>query len=548
MTTLVNKLPLGEKVGYSLGDAASNFFFQVSIYYLAFFYTDVFGISPAAMGTMFLIVRIWDTMNDPVMGAIADRTYSRWGKFRPYLLWGSVPFGIAFMAMFASPDLPMGWKLAYAYITYTAMLMAYTVINVPYSALMGVMTPDPQERTNLSTFRFGGAYAAGLIVQYATLNLVTVFSGGVDAMLEKGNEYLPSANAIVSVTAGMSAPGVELIALEKANNDWLKTLKSAGTKDFSQRMFTKTVTVVDALEAAIGNVSGPVQEQLKTTLQSAEGVLADFKSLRKKGYQWTMSLFGLVATVFWLISFKSTRERVQPPAGQKSSLSKDVSCLFKNRPWVIISLVSVFVLVYVVVRGGSMLYFFKYTLAAEYAAPSFLVGVGLTMFLGALSTPFFVKRFGKRSTMLGCIALIALTFGATFFVNNGDWILLWILTIGGAVPSGIVAVIQWAIFADTADYGEWRMNRRITGLVFSSALFAIKTGLTVGGVAIGWYLSLIGFEADAVQSESASHGLRVLHTLFPAALAVIAFMLMWLYPLKESDVDQMAEDLVTRRG
>lgn len=180
MTTngTTKKLSVGEKVGYGLGDTASNLFFQTFMIYLLFFYTDVFGISAAAAGTMLLVTRLWDTVNDPIVGVLADRTNSRWGKFRPYILWGAVPFAIAGVLTFTTPELDPVPKLIYAYVTYGVMMMVYTVVNIPYSALMGVISPNSLERTSVSSYRFLFAFAGGLIVQATTLPLVQYFGAG----------------------------------------------------------------------------------------------------------------------------------------------------------------------------------------------------------------------------------------------------------------------------------------------------------------------------------------------------------------------------------
>ncbi|MEM1433149.1 MAG: MFS transporter [Pseudomonadota bacterium] len=153
-----------EKVGYGLGDTASNFFFQTFNIFLLYYYTDVFGISAAAVGTLFFVSKLWDAVNDPLMGALADRTRTRFGKFRPYLLWMAVPYGVMGYLMFANPSLDESGKLVYAWVTYSLMMMLYTAINVPYSALMGVMTPSSQERTQLASFRFIGAFGGGLLI------------------------------------------------------------------------------------------------------------------------------------------------------------------------------------------------------------------------------------------------------------------------------------------------------------------------------------------------------------------------------------------------
>jgi glycoside/pentoside/hexuronide:cation symporter, GPH family len=176
------KLSLKEKIGYAVGDTASNLFFQTFILFLMYFYTDVFGIPAAAAGTMFLITRVWDAINDPMMGMIADRTNTRWGKFRPYILWFALPFGIMGIIMFTTPDLSTSGKLIYAYITYTLMLMIYTAINVPYSSLMAVITPNSLERTVLSSFRFVAAFIGGIIVQATTISMVKYFGKGNEAV------------------------------------------------------------------------------------------------------------------------------------------------------------------------------------------------------------------------------------------------------------------------------------------------------------------------------------------------------------------------------
>lgn len=166
MDTGHQKLSIREKVGYSVGDTASNLFFQTFIYYILIFYTDVFGITAKAAGTMFIITKIWDAVNDPMMGMIADRTSTKWGKFRPFIIWGAIPFGVLGVLTFTTPELSETGKLIYAYITYTLLMMAYTAINVPYSAIMGVMTPNSHERTTVSSYRFVAVFAALFFIQY----------------------------------------------------------------------------------------------------------------------------------------------------------------------------------------------------------------------------------------------------------------------------------------------------------------------------------------------------------------------------------------------
>ena len=178
MENTSEKLSLKEKIGFSLGDCASNLFFQTFILFLMIYYTDVVGLPAAAVGTMFLVTRIWDAFFDPLIGIISDRTQTRWGKFRPYLLWLSLPFAIIGVLTFTSPGFDTPGKLIYAYITYSLMMMFYSAINVPYSALMGVITSNSKERTVLSSFRFVAAFSGGFIVQAVTVYLVNYFGHG----------------------------------------------------------------------------------------------------------------------------------------------------------------------------------------------------------------------------------------------------------------------------------------------------------------------------------------------------------------------------------
>ncbi len=174
------KLQFREKVAYGFGDFASSTFWTLFSMFLMFFYTDVFGITAAAAGTMFLVARLWDTVNDPMMGMLCDRTRSRWGKFRPYLLYGAVPFVIIGILTFTTPDLGPTGKLIYAYVTYTLMMMVYTAVNVPYASLLGVMTKDTDERTSLASFRFIGGFTAGLMVTATANYLVEYFKADGD--------------------------------------------------------------------------------------------------------------------------------------------------------------------------------------------------------------------------------------------------------------------------------------------------------------------------------------------------------------------------------
>ncbi|WP_413401318.1 glycoside-pentoside-hexuronide (GPH):cation symporter [Pseudoalteromonas sp. KJ71-7] len=167
-----------EKIAYGLGDTASNIIFQTVMLFLTFFYTDIFGISPAVVGTLFLIVRAIDAVTDPIMGALTDATHTKYGSYRPYLLWLAIPFAVISVITFTTPSIDDGNKIIYAFVTYTLLMLVYTAINIPYSALGGVLSGNPNERVSIQSYRFVFGMLGGLLVTSCTLPLVTWFGNG----------------------------------------------------------------------------------------------------------------------------------------------------------------------------------------------------------------------------------------------------------------------------------------------------------------------------------------------------------------------------------
>ncbi len=178
---MTEKLSFKEKLGYSLGDMAANFVFQALLALQLFYYTDTFGLSAAQAGTLFLVVGLLAAAFNPVMGVIADRTSTRWGKFRPWLLWTALPFGVLCVLTFTTPSLSPTGRIIYAWITYFLLRMIYTVNNVPYASLNGVLTGDPDERTSIASYRQILANTAGFIVQSLAIPMVAFFGHGNDA-------------------------------------------------------------------------------------------------------------------------------------------------------------------------------------------------------------------------------------------------------------------------------------------------------------------------------------------------------------------------------
>lgn len=437
-----------EKVAYGLGDTASNLFFQAFNLFLFYYYTDVVGLAASAVGTMMLFTRILDAATDPVMGAIADRTRTRWGKFRPYLLWGAVPYGVIGWLMFRMPDAGPGGKLAYAYATYSLMWVAYTVVNIPYSALMGVMSPSSAERTSLSTCRFVCAFAGGFLISSLTLPL-TEYLGGGD---------------------------------------------------------------------------------------------------RATGFSHTMTIFAVLSVGMFLFTFANTRERVAGPPGAPASLGSDLRQLLTNRPWMILFVAAFLTLTNVALRNGSIIYYFKY-LAGDEAGFTFFSTSGTVAFiLGAFSTKLFLRRFTRRQLMIGLTLINAGGFVAFYFVDPHATLLLNALNLVNSFLNGPTPAIVWSMYADTADYGEWRTGRRTTGLVFAAVVFAQKLGLAVGSAMLGWLLALSGFVANAAQSEPARLGILLVFSLLPAAFALLSAVAMYFYPLDDPEMRTIEAELRVRRA
>ncbi len=461
MQNIPEQLSLKEKIGFSLGDMASNLYFQTFVIFILNYYTDVFGIPAAAVGTMFLVTRIFDAVNDPIMGTFADRTNSRFGKFRPYILYFAVPLAVMGVLTFTTPNFDAAGKLIYAYITYNSLMVMYTIVNVPYSALMGVITPNSLERTELSSFRFVGAFIGGFIIQAATISLVQYFG--------QGNMQL--------------------------------------------------------------------------------------------GWQRTMMCIGALAVILLLTTFFTTKERVYPPKKQKTIFKVDIKDLFANTPWLLAAGATVFQLTFIVARSSSIIYYFKYYVKEQQLnlfgsvinlsyggfTSAFLISGTIATILGAVLTKYFSKTLDKKNVYSWFLISSSVFSMIFFFLRPQDVILIFLINILVSFFFGPVSVLQWAIYADVADYSEWKNNRRATGLVMAASLFALKLGLTFGGAFVGWMLAYYGFVANQAQTATALTGIMMLMSVFPGLFGIIGGLLMLFYPLTNKMMDKIEVDLRERR-
>ena len=478
MQKISHKLSAREKIGFSLGDGAANFIFQTIMLLQLSFYTDSFGLSAGVATWLFLVARLWGAVCDPIVGFLGDRTRTRWGKFRPWILWTAVPFGIIGFLAFTTPDFQDTGKIIYAYVTYILLMTVYSANNVPYSALSGVITGDMVERTSLSSFRFVAVVIATLAIQGLALPMVNHFGQGDSA----------------------------------------------------------------------------------------------------KGYQITMGIFSAIAILFFIITFASTKERIQPPPQQKTSLKQDLSDLLMNRPWIIMFFVFVMMFTFLAMRNSMLVYYFKYYLNID-DQKTFLEGVDKILFgllgsvgflkegadiagntfsiinifsqiaalLGiALSKPF-AARFGKRNTFLAWL-FIAMIFAAmVMFIKPAGVLAICIISILFNFSWGVTMPLPWAMMADVADFSEWKNNRRATGIVFAGVVLGLKVGLAIGGALAGLFLAKYGYVANVEQTETALKGIRLAVSIIPSIAILICVLGLFLYEINKKTEYQMQDELEERR-
>lgn len=576
-----NSISFFEKFGYGLGDLASNLYWMQFVFYLNYFYTDVFGLAPSVLATMLLVVRIWDSVNDPIVGVIADRTESRWGKFRPYLLWGAAPFAIIGILTFTTPNLsPMG-KLIYAYVTYGVMVLIYTIVNIPYSSLMGVVSPNPKVRTSFSQMRFIMAFTGGLIVQAATLPMVAGFGSGNTTVISAD---LIGKEAIVVTEQGNGSSVLEVTLTlpdYKAPPPVIGWLgKSFGLlNEEEQGKYVRKKTVYVNTESYYREADLPYQENsdkedfeatayapsgfgqyeidLTTVFPASDERFADldFSTAsiaadvinEQKGFQRAIGIFAVSAAILFLITFATTKERVHPPKAQETSIGKDILDLFTNVPWLILFALGIISLFNVCLRNGAIIYYFKYNVGNVKLASLFMLAGTLANLVSQFIVHLVEKTMGKK---VGYVILMSATTICTFlfyFIPVSNIVLLFTVHVLINFFYGPTAALLWAMYTDSADYSEWRTGRRATGLVMSACTMAQKFGYTFGGAFAMVMLSWVGYQANAEQTPRALEGIRGMMSWIAAIPLIIAIFLMLLYPLSDKKLSRIEADLQERR-
>jgi len=457
-----DKISLKEKIGYGLGDAASSMFWKIFSMYLLFFYTDVFGLAPAVVGTMFLITRIWDSCFDPIVGILADRTKSKWGKFRPYLLWVAIPFAVIGVLTFYTPDFDEKGKIIYAYVTYSLMMMIYSLINVPYASLLGVMSSDRKERNTLSSYRMVFAFGGSLLALWLIEPLVNYFGGNLNS---------------------------------------------------------------------------------------------------KTGWLATISVFGFITTLFFWACFLFTKERVKPIGEEQNNLKEDLKDLLKNKPWWILLGAGIGALVFNSIRDGAAVYYFKYFVSSSVNFDFSLFGTDFNMtptsiylvlgqaanIIGVIIATPIANKIGKKKTFFGAMAMAAILSLIFYMFGKEDVFLIMSFQVLISICAGCVFPLIWSMYADSADYSEWKQGRRATGLVFSASSMSQKFGWTIGGAGAGWLLGYFGFQANVEQTAFTQNGIQLMLSILPAIAAVISVLFILFYPLSEEKLQLIEQDLNAKR-
>ena len=440
-----DRISIKEKNGYSLGDAASQIVFDSSVAILAYFYTDIYGLPPAVMGTMFLLVRLLDAITDPIMGAIADATSTRWGRFRPWLLAICIPFAVSCVLVYSIPSFSDTGKVVYAVAAYIFMTLMYTAINIPYCSLGAAITADPRENLSLQSWRFA----------------ITPIGGALGTAL-----ILPLADFLY--------PGD-----------------------------------------------------------------------RATGIQVSMALFGVIGCLMFIVCFFTTKERVQPVKEENLNIVRDVKILFKNDQWLILSVYNFMMLVAVVLRGGAVVYYINTVLnKGSDIITLFMLGGMFASMAGSVLAKPFGTRFCKVKLSFWINLLIAVFGVLCFFMPPELWIVVLLIHLIIMLIQGGNGALQWSMITDANNYGEWKTQRRITGMNVAANIFVIKLGVAVGGAVLGWVLAYFHYESNvAVQSASAAQGVMLLFTLVPALFYVLTAFSIKFYGLNESRMNHIVDDL-----
>lgn len=535
------QLSLKEKIGYGLGDAGFNFYWIIIGSYLSFFYTDVFGVSAAAAGTMFLVTKIFDAFTDPVMGAVADRTNSRWGKFRPYLLFGALPMAGAAVLTMTTPDLDEGGKLIWAYGTYTLMMLCYTILSTPYSSLAGVITADAKERNSVFSLRFFFAYTVGTIVGLFTPSLANSFAEG--ATIAHGWQmtmliYAATATLLFWITfastkeriapppAQKSNPGQDILDLLN-NKPWLILFALAMIIMMTIVFRGSSATYYFKYFVERPDLMGPyigVQMAAYAIGCLALPWLTRLVPNKARLLIILMSIVGILCVIFSFVP--------KPDRTGVITLTEDTTITLQAEE----------------------------LLGQQALGEPKKEGQSFTWYEHKAHLKLFTKRVeisGENSSQLDLNeAKSGQAFSVVAMSEDGiakdsaslpiEIIIMFILNAAISLALGPKSPLTWSMYADAADYNEWRTGRRATAMTFSAATFSQKLGGALGSAGVLWVLAAVGYAANKAQAGASLSSIVWLQTLVPAFFAFIAVAALKFYDLSDEKLVQIQEELKKR--
>jgi GPH family glycoside/pentoside/hexuronide:cation symporter len=532
MNLINQKLKISEKIGYALGDGAANIAWRGVSTFLFIFYTDVFGINPATVGLLMLIARFGDGIIDVLMGVICDRTNSKYGKFRPWILWTAIPLGITLSLLFTSPNLGPTGKIIYAYTTYLLFFLIYTANNIPYGALMAVMSGDDKERTSLGSYRMVGAFTGGMVVQGALLFLVAHF-GNINPTIDVAKLDAKKYEVTVSTTQDVknvnikTKAGIALFTWADAALPDSANVPTQG-KSFSMEAQKRYSFIVAGEE----------------NLEAKKITIID----QKRGYSSAIYILSVFLSLFLMLTFWTTKERVQPPKEQETNLKKDLKDLIRNKPWVVLLVIGMLFNVYNSIKQGIVVIYFAHYLHNQLLAASFMVGLMLASIAGAMITAPLGKRYGKRNLFIGALIFSGFVNALLVFCGPNDTIGIFTIGIISEFGAAIFPTLFFAMLGDAADYSEFKNGRRATGLVYSAGSFATKFGGGIAGAIIGFVLAAFHYNGqDTVAIQGAVPGIIMLMSWIPTIITLIAAGVMTLYPLTQKKMDEITIELNNRR-
>ncbi len=490
---LSQKVSMAEKVGYGLGDCSANLVFQMMMIYQTKFYTDVFGLEGAIAGTVMLVARIVDAFVDPTVGILSDRTQTRWGKYRPWVLWTALPFMVFYVLAFYNPGIEeKGLVALYATISYTLLMTMYSFNNTPYSSLGGVMSSDIKERTSITSVRFVFSTIAQFVVQGLTLPLVSKFSDGGD----------------------------------KAHG-WLCTISLFAAVGF--------IFLLIVFFSARERITPPASQK-NDTRQDIKDVLSSvpWRSM------FILTLFVFITLAMWGSAMNYYFENYVDKAALFAFLDNIGLVAAEPGNSVGYHVLNAFGLI---VTSPDKAY--------EVGFGVFNMVGALVQFFGVIFlSEFLANKYGKKRTFIVCLSLTAIFTAMFYFPAKDNVGMMFVLNFLKSLAYAPTVPLLWAMIADVADHSEYIHYRRATGFVFSGVVFALKAGLGIGGAVLGFLLSGFGYISGSgiAQSDTAVQGIILSSSLIPAAFFLVGVVALFFYPISKEYNEKMQAELSERRS